>query len=701
MPPTRSVGAVLLASAFAATQAIPAPGLADLPRARWGRAVLFSSRDPSGGNLDHGHFLATMHDGSRVLAACEGAGCITRVWSANPIGTLIVELDGEEVFRGPSADFFTNLRPGFGPPLSGAGPGGGYLAQVPMPFVHSMQMRAEGEGLETLYYQVGVERRVGLSSEVIAAELHSLIDPSAPHADARIASLDFDQTAAGTPLELSGPGEVVELRVHFQGASPSLDEARRSWIEVQLDDEPRASIQVPLGDLFGLAWDDGSLETLPLHGVDGDRELRLPMPFARELSLRSITVADDAPRFTITCAWRPLTAVGDRLPLRAGFMRARNQAGRPFAPRVLDGGCGHLVGFLLALAGDSGQGLSFLEGDLTLRIDGEDPPSIRGTGTEDDLDGAWYFRGGPFRGLFHSVATLDELRGRVVAARFLIPDPVPFTHSLEFSLEHGGGNDTPGSDYAATLFWYGGAPPARIDAPTRAAWLREQCAPAPIEWQLDSTAPQRDLARLRDRPAVLSPLRADGTRLRAPTIVEQLGEADIARASEGATRLRIAPWLSSLRAFRIAGPFVPSQPREGVYEVFAPERSGTGFDAWRALRTPVGWDGYVDLYREASPCDGVVMYAACEFDVDQDAGGTLVLGSDDAIAVFLDQRRIHGHVGVRGSGRDQDRVPLNLSQGHHRLVIKVENYDGGFGFHARFEGIAVREFVAPPSDSRK
>ena len=59
-----------------------------------GKAHLASSADPTGGNNDRGNYLR--REGSRVvLMEADGPGVITRIWSANPAGTLRIFFDGE------------------------------------------------------------------------------------------------------------------------------------------------------------------------------------------------------------------------------------------------------------------------------------------------------------------------------------------------------------------------------------------------------------------------------------------------------------------------------------------------------------------------------------------------------------------------------------------------------------------------------
>ena len=78
------------------------------------------------------------------------------------------------------------------------------------------------------------------------------------------------------------------------------------------------------------------------------------------------------------------------------------------------------------------------EGDDFFFIDGEEEPSLRGTGTEDYFCDAWGFReqDGPFYGtpLWEGCNTGD----RGTAYRFHIPDPIVFKKSLRAEIEHKG-----------------------------------------------------------------------------------------------------------------------------------------------------------------------------------------------------------------------------------------------------------------------
>lgn len=70
---------------------------------------------------------------------------------------------------------------------------------------------------------------------------------------------------------------------------------------------------------------------------------------------------------------------------------------------------------------------------------------------------------------------------------------------------------------------------------------------------------------------------------------------------------------------------------------------------------------------------------------------TLQLGSDDGVIVWLNDKLVHLNGTTRSRKADQDAVTnLTLKAGWNRLLIKVENQGGTWGFLARFaEGKAL------------
>jgi hypothetical protein len=62
----------------------------------------------------------------------------------------------------------------------------------------------------------------------------------------------------------------------------------------------------------------------------------------------------------------------------------------------------------------------------------------------------------------------------------------------------------------------------------------------------------------------------------------------------------------------------------------------------------------------------------------------LLMGSDDGIKVWLNGKNIYTNDVYRGFTVDSDRVAVTLGAGWHRMLVKVSQGSGGWGFGARF-----------------
>jgi hypothetical protein len=99
-------------------------------------------------------------------------------------------------------------------------------------------------------------------------------------------------------------------------------------------------------------------------------------------------------------------------------------------------GRGHYAGTVLSVV--QAEAGWFGEGDDLCYVDGEEKPSIEGTGSEDYFNDAWglHVDDGPYAGV--PVAEGTGLGSRMTAYRWHLTDPVPFTRSLRFVMEHAG-----------------------------------------------------------------------------------------------------------------------------------------------------------------------------------------------------------------------------------------------------------------------
>jgi len=116
-------------------------------------------------------------------------------------------------------------------------------------------------------------------------------------------------------------------------------------------------------------------------------------------------------------------------------------------------GAGQMVGLLLEI--DNVAGGWYGEGDDMVFVDGDPwPPAIHGTGTEEIFGGGacpTQEFAGPYHG-FHLIESPDWA-GLVAAYRWFVHDPMRFTRSLKWTVEHGHANNF-ANGYASVAYWY-------------------------------------------------------------------------------------------------------------------------------------------------------------------------------------------------------------------------------------------------------
>lgn len=298
--------------------------------------------------------------------------------------------------------------------------------------------------------------------------------------------------------ELSGAGVIRHL--WFGGGAPEPHYHRKLVLRMYWDGEQSPSVDVPLGDFFGVGHGaSGSFFAQPLSMYIADRATGptrncwFPMPFADGAMLELVnegtapyhhyfyvdyeehkTIPDDLGRFH--AQWRrenPTVAV----TTPADGSEIKNTTGTDNYVILDAAGRGQYVGCVLSV-----QGLSpgwWGEGDDMVFVDdeiGEDgslgwPPTIHGTGTEDFMNFSYEF---PVRdaayGLYQGVSLSgavhqndwSNLAGKSnqwSVYRFQVQDPIPFQRRILVTCEHGHGNDR-ADDWSSVAFWYQSEPHA-------------------------------------------------------------------------------------------------------------------------------------------------------------------------------------------------------------------------------------------------
>jgi hypothetical protein len=156
----------------------------------------------------------------------------------------------------------------------------------------------------------------------------------------------------------------------------------------------------------------------------------------------------------------------------------------------------------------------------------------------------------------------------------------------------------------------------------------------------------------------------------------------------------LEPYRKYIPQWYMIGPFPnerdSSLRRLGLDRVYGPERE---FDISKTYpgvdNKPVGWtldetpaNGRMDLYKY-EPNELVVVYALTFLYSPNEQTLPLLLGTDDGVKVFLNDKEVHRVLTVRIAVPDQDTVKLPLFRGWNKLLLKIENNFGGYNFYAR------------------
>jgi hypothetical protein len=283
--------------------------------------------------------------------------------------------------------------------------------------------------------------------------------------------------ASATVLDVTGAGVITHI--WFTIASDDRHHLKNLVLRAWWDGEASPSVEVPIGDFFGLGLAEYFVYQSALLAVAAVKALNayFQMPFSNGAKLTVTNegkIKTDALYFAVDYVTLP------SLPTDLGRFHAQyRQAtpckgvsndwtsnGDPTANGIknLDGkdnyvfleatGRGHFVGVTQAVL--ENQDGWFGEGDDMIFIDGDTLPTINGTGTEDYYNGAWDFNSKPFA-FQHNGApyiTGDErLGGRYCLYRWHTESPITFEKSIRVTIEHGHGNHR-SDDFYSTAYWY-------------------------------------------------------------------------------------------------------------------------------------------------------------------------------------------------------------------------------------------------------
>jgi hypothetical protein len=298
-------------------------------------------------------------------------------------------------------------------------------------------------------------------------------------------------------LEADGPGVITHVWMTFLGPEPqdwAPDGAanhQEMLLRIYYDGNPRPAVEAPVGDFFANCYGKRSVvNSIPVVVEDGDSyNSYWKMPFRKSIKMEIVNESNKQIRLLYyNVDWIKKDKISEDTPYFYAQYRQEYPVEQGKDYLILDTkGKGHYVGTVLAVRTRSPEW--FGEGDERIYIDGEQKPSIQGTGTEDYFLSAWGLR--TCSGLYAGVPYFDQwgvIGGHTSAYRWHINDPIVFNTGIKVTIEHFGWmseDENPKGqknswnerqdDFSSVAFWYQTGTPTFT---ARAPHARERTLPS-------------------------------------------------------------------------------------------------------------------------------------------------------------------------------------------------------------------------------
>lgn len=277
-------------------------------------------------------------------------------------------------------------------------------------------------------------------------------------------AIDSGQTF--TIAEITGPGAIQHIWMTPTG------KWRYSILRFYWDDEKEPSIEVPVGDFFGMGWGEyAHLNSIAMTVNPGSAfNSYWVMPFRKKCRITMENIGEERMVLYYQVDYTLTPVPDDAAYLHAQFRRSNPTKGSVYT--LIDGikGKGQYVGTYMAW-GVNNNGW-WGEGEIKFFIDGDSKfPTINGTGTEDYFCGSYNFENRKTRqyqefstayaGL-HQVIRPDGAytsQQRFGLYRWHVMDPVRFNDDLKITIQdlgwRSGGRYLPQqSDISSVVYWY-------------------------------------------------------------------------------------------------------------------------------------------------------------------------------------------------------------------------------------------------------
>ncbi len=285
--------------------------------------------------------------------------------------------------------------------------------------------------------------------------------------------------------DVTGPGEIAHIWLIADCETEHF--LRKFLVRMYWDDEPRPSVEVPLGDFFGVGHAINTPYECAAMNVISSRNhpnsptghgfvanMYFPMPFATRARIELVAdgIPPSTPKYAFYCHvdYRQHPEPPSPLRFHAQWRRENPTQGLP-RPRdkrtdrpeenyvLLEAtGAGHFVGCNVSI--HSLADGWWCEGSEMIYVDGESyPPAIKGIGLEDYVGHGWGMskQANAYSGCSvyddEFLPTPGHWQSQWTVYRHHILDPIPFDKSIRVTVEHGHSNIR-SDDYSSTAYWY-------------------------------------------------------------------------------------------------------------------------------------------------------------------------------------------------------------------------------------------------------
>ncbi|MDD3355420.1 MAG: DUF2961 domain-containing protein [Dysgonamonadaceae bacterium] len=276
-----------------------------------------------------------------------------------------------------------------------------------------------------------------------------------------------------TMAEIDGPGAIQHIWMTPTG------NWRFSILRIYWDDETEPSVECPVGDFFGMGWNDyAHLNSMPVTVNPGSAfNCYWVMPFRKKCKITMTNINDaDAMTLYYQVDYTLTDVPNDAAYFHAQFRRTKVNETSDYT--IVDNikGEGHYVGVYMAWQVNNNGWWG--EGEIKFFMDDDKKfPTIIGTGTEDYFCGSYNFdRNGkyttfttPYAGLVQVLPSdiIYKSGQRFGLYRWHIMDPIRFKKNLKITMQdlgwrHGGRYLPQQSDISSTCFWYQREPHAKF-----------------------------------------------------------------------------------------------------------------------------------------------------------------------------------------------------------------------------------------------